>query len=150
MLTGTPELYASILTIRIHQEWSTVPVSINYLHIWIFSHGSYSHLQSLFTEIWTPTIITVTTIITFYAYIFTRDRRAHTRACMYSLYIHTHIHIPTPTPICANIHTRTHTHIYKHRERESTVSTDRGREGGRDGGRERGMEGGRDRQTDIQ
>ena len=96
-----------------------VPVSINHLHIWIFSHGWYSHLQSLFTVIWTPTRyqpLSPSLPLSHFMHTHLQETDVHIHAHVRVAYAsaHTYIHIPTPTPICANIHTRTHTHIYIH------------------------------------
>ena len=122
VLTGTPELYASTLTIRIHQdryityEFLAVVYGTCFhkllTHLDFFTWLIFS-LANLFTVIWTPTrhqpLITVTTIITFYVCTFTRGRRAHAYLC--SLYIHTHIHTYAYTYTHIDKHTHTYTYI---------------------------------------
>ena len=113
VLTGTPKLYASTLTMRIHQDryityeflavvYGRLPVSINYLHIWIFSHGSYIFSSAnLFTVIWTPTRhqpLSPSPSLSHFMYVHLQETDVHMHAhtCTYT-YTHIHIYIRTHT-----------------------------------------------------
>ena len=103
MLTGTPELYASTLTMRTHQDrditydffavvYGTLDFHKLLTHLDFFIWFLFSSARPVYSNSDTnkaSTFVTFTAIITFYVYTFTRDTRAHAPAYLCRIYIRT-------------------------------------------------------------